>query len=194
MGLISFFGATFSLDVIALIEEMIIKKKLKTWSSVGRCSWFTFATLIGESDTRHRDSSGANGTRIVFAVWILYCFIIAASYSGALKAFLTLPVYQPPIDTLKDVLDSGLPWGMVLYGEEEEEMMASSEDAVIRRIWDEKNIKPYSPTVAEVDSVLEGKSIFIDWKSGLEPAIFVKYSTPSGDPLVHLANRPVFMP
>ena len=36
-------------------------------------------------------------------------------------------------------------------------------------------IKPYSPTVAEVDSVLEGKSIFIDWKSGLEPAIFVKY-------------------
>ena len=69
--------------------------------------------IEGESDTRHRDSSGANGTRIVFAVWILYCFIIAASYSGALKAFLTLPVYQPPIDTLKDVLDSGLPWGMV---------------------------------------------------------------------------------
>merc|ERR1719394_1603902 len=73
-------------------------------------------------------------------------------------------------------------------------MMASSEDAVIRRIWDEKNIKPYSPTVAEVDSVLDGKSIFIDWKSGLEPAIFVKYSTPSGKPLVHLAPRPVFMP
>lgn len=79
----------------------------------------------------------------------------------------------------------------VLYGEEEEEMMASSpEGSVIRRIWDEKivnkwvtlkkcpnasvQIKPYSPTVAEVDSVLEGKSIFIDWKSGLEPAIFVK--------------------
>ena len=29
--------------------------------------------------------------------------------------------------------------------------------------------------MAEVDSVLEGKSIFIDWKSGLEPAIFVKW-------------------
>ena len=42
--------------------------------------------------------------------------------------------------------------------------------------------------------MLEGKSIFIDWKSGLEPAIFVKYSTPSGDPLVHKASRPVFMP
>ena len=69
---------------------------------------------LGESDTRHRDSSGANATRIVFAIWILYSFLIAASYSGALKAFLTLPVYQPPIDNLKDVLDSGLPWGMVM--------------------------------------------------------------------------------
>ena len=69
--------------------------------------------IPGESDTRHRDSGGANATRIVFAIWILYSFLIAASYSGALKAFLTLPVYQPPIDTLGDVLDSGLPWGMV---------------------------------------------------------------------------------
>ena len=49
----------------------------------------------------------------MFAIWILYSFLIAASYSGALKAFLTLPVYQPAIDTLEDVLDSGLPWGMV---------------------------------------------------------------------------------
>ena len=91
----------------------VIQKKLKTWSSASRCTWFTFATLIGESDTRHRDSSGADATRTVFAVWILYCVIIAASYSGALKAFLTLPVYQPPINNLQDVLDSGLPWGMV---------------------------------------------------------------------------------
>ena len=50
-------------------------------------------------------------------------------------------------------------------------------------------IKPYSPTVAEVDSVLDGKLIFIDWKSGLEPAIYVKYSTPSGDPLVSQETR-----
>ena len=32
--------------------------------------------------------------------------------------------------------------------------------------------------MAEVDSVLLGESIFIDWKSGLEPAIYAKYSTP----------------
>ena len=45
----------------------------------------------------------------------MYCFILAASYSGSLKAFLTLPVYEAPIDNLEDVIDSGLPWGMVDY-------------------------------------------------------------------------------
>ena len=36
--------------------------------------------------------------------------------------------------------------------------------------------------------------MFIDWKSGLEPAIYVHYSTPAGRPLIHLAPDPVFMP
>lgn len=51
----------------------------------------------------------------------------------------------------------------------------------------------YAP-VPQIRPVYEGKKIFIDWKSGLEPAIFVRYSTPAGDPLIHVASRPVFMP
>ncbi len=39
-----------------------------------------------------------------------------------------------------------------------------------------------------------GKSVFIDWKSGLEVAIHVHYSTPSGEPLINQAPNPVFMP
>ena len=51
----------------------------------------------------------------------------------------------------------------------------------------------YAP-VPKIKPVYEGKKIFIDWKSGLEPAIFVRYSTPAGDPLIHVASNPVFMP
>jgi hypothetical protein len=36
--------------------------------------------------------------------------------------------------------------------------------------------------------------VLIDWKSGLDLAIFVHYSTPSGDKLIHRAPNPVFMP
>ena len=55
------------------------------------------------------------------------------------------PSYTSPISTLQQVLDSGLPWGMVLYGEEEEEMMAKSKDPVIKRIWNEKYVEEYAP-------------------------------------------------
>ena len=48
-------------------------------------------------------------------------------------------------------------------------------------------------SVFQIEGVYEGRSIFIDWRSGLEPAIRVHYSTPAGDPLVHLAPDPVFM-
>ena len=91
------------------------------------------------------------------------------------------------------MIESNLPWGMVLYGEEEEEMMANSEDPIIRTIWNNKIVAPYN-AVPQIRPVYEGKKVFIDWKSGLEPAIFVRYSTPAGDPLIHVASNPVFMP
>lgn len=92
--------------------------------------------------------------RCVLGAWIMYTVVIVASYGGNLKAFLTTPSYsgkdlneQPnlisspheyscltaePITTLKGILESGLPWNMVLYGEEEEIEMARSSDPVIR--------------------------------------------------------------
>ena len=41
-------------------------------------------------------------------------------------------------DTLSDVLSSGLPWGLILYGEEEEGIMEASKDEVIQKIWQVK--------------------------------------------------------
>ena len=82
----------------------------------------------------------------MIGVWVLYCLVASSSYAGNLKAFLTTPSFTKPINTLAEVLASGLPWGMVLYGEEEEEMMAQSEDPVVRRIWQEKIVTEYSPT------------------------------------------------
>ena len=48
------------------------------------------------------------------------------------------------MDKRLQVIESNLPWGMVLYGEEEEEMMANSEDPIIQTIWNEKIVAPYN--------------------------------------------------
>ena len=38
-------------------------------------------------------------------------------------------------DNLQEVLDSGLPWGLMLYGEEEEKFLEASTDPVLSLIW-----------------------------------------------------------
>ena len=55
------------------------------------------------------------------------------------------PTFTKPIQTLKEVVESGLEWGMVMYGEEEERMMAQSTDPVISAIWKYKVEEPYRP-------------------------------------------------
>ena len=80
--------------------------------------------------------------RIIIAVWILYCLVISSSYCGNLRAFLITPTLTEPINYLSDVVESGLPWGLILYGEEEERIMAQSTDPVISTIWKNKDIEP----------------------------------------------------
>ena len=82
---------------------------------------------------------------------------------------------------------------MVLYGEVEENLMATSQDPIIQKIWNEKIVEPFS-AIAQIRPVYDGEKIFIDYKSGLESAIFVRYVNPAGDPLIHVASNPVFMP
>ena len=38
-------------------------------------------------------------------------------------------------DNLGEVVKSGLGWGLILYGEEEEKVMAASSDPIISKLW-----------------------------------------------------------
>ena len=75
--------------------------------------------------------------------------VITSAYQGNLRAFLTTPTFSSPINTLAEVIESGLPWGMVgeqgCHGEEEESLMAQSTDPVISVIWRDKIEEPYRP-------------------------------------------------
>lgn len=39
---------------------------------------------------------------------------------------------------------------------------------------------------------LNGKRVLIDWKSGIEPAIYARYSKPNGEALIYMSPKPVF--
>ncbi|XP_068249304.1 DNA ligase 4 [Palaemon carinicauda] len=44
--------------------------------------------------------------KYLFGAWYLYCYYVNAMYSGTLTAFLSVPSYEKPIDSLSDILEA----------------------------------------------------------------------------------------
>ncbi len=61
-----------------------------------------------------------------------------ASYGGALRATYLRPELSARVRTLRDVLESGLPWKIIVYGDDFELEWERSEDEDVRRFWQEK--------------------------------------------------------
>ena len=58
-----------------------------------------------------------------------------SSYAGEIRSFFINPGTTSPLDNLGEVVESGLGWGLILYGEEEEKVMAASTDPVMSKVW-----------------------------------------------------------
>ena len=69
-------------------------------------------------------------------MWYLYALVITASYAGEIRSFFINPGTTSPLDNLRQVVDSNLGWGLILYGEEEEKVMATSQDPIISKLWE----------------------------------------------------------
>ena len=59
------------------------------------------------------------------------------------------PLVSERIETMQDVVDSGLPWDFVLYGEQIETVMATSDDPLLSTLWNGMNFVEYSFTGRE---------------------------------------------
>ena len=60
---------------------------------------------------------------------------------------MTIPKLTSPIDKLEEILESGLPWEMVVYGVEVEDAMASGALGLVsQQLWEDKIPREYSPT------------------------------------------------
>ncbi|CAB4069886.1 unnamed protein product [Lepeophtheirus salmonis] len=128
--------------------------------------------------------------------WFIFCLIITAGYSSKLKSFLTNPIYSKPINTIEDVLESGLPWGMVKYDElvrkPNKKMMEKSNDSSIKKIWKNMEFLPFN-ALPDVESVFQSKRIVFDYRMGLQASVQSGYSTQDGISFVHVSDEPIFM-
>ena len=124
--------------------------------------------------------------KCLVGVWYLYALVITASYAGEIRSFFTNPGTTSPLDTLAQVVQSPLPWGLILYGEEEEKVMAASTDPIISQIWSvschckswsvmllceqKKEEVKLDETYAVLKRVAAGEFVFLDYKNGVGAA------------------------
>ena len=100
-------------------------------------------------------------SRWLIVTWITAIFILSSSYSGMLKAAMTIPLYSKPISTLTDVLESELQVEIVDYVEYEGSF-SQSEDSNVKKIFDNRVNKEFSPFI-NVDKINTAISVHINY-------------------------------
>ncbi|KAG5884877.1 hypothetical protein JTB14_025041 [Gonioctena quinquepunctata] len=135
-------------------------------SSIQNCIWYMYGALLqqGGMHLPHADSA-----RLLIGSWWLVVLIIATTYCGNLVAFLTFPKIDIPITTLEDMIAhrDTITWSFTEGGYLENELKVS--DVPRFRLVYEKRLKRSSTDVdALINSIQEGKHVFIDWKMKLQ--------------------------
>ena len=73
---------------------------------------------------------------------MLVSFILGVAYGGNLRAFLANPPIPKSLNSIADLVQSGLPWTMSLYGELIEAELSTSKDPIMRTFWNNKVVVP----------------------------------------------------
>ncbi|XP_068224352.1 glutamate receptor ionotropic, delta-2-like [Palaemon carinicauda] len=103
--------------------------------------------------------------RIVLVFWYVFCLVIYASYAGTLTAFLTIPSYERPIDSLEDLTRAakdGYAPG-VQAGTSNEYFLKSAKSGLFKTLWDLTDPKRSFPPSGKVgiERVLTQKIVYM---------------------------------
>ena len=104
--LASLFIFSVGFMIISKVEGNLMNMNFREWNTFYEASWYAYGTFIGEAVTRDTRSDKTNILRLAMSVWILFCMIMAFSYSGTLRSFLITPIKNAPMSTLDQVSEA----------------------------------------------------------------------------------------
>jgi len=84
--------------------------------------------------------------------WLLLCFILGAGYGSNLRAIILKPQKEAPIDTFDELLSSGLPWRMMMFGGYLEKNARENGPPEVRKIMEETVETPLSSIYVDIVS------------------------------------------
>ncbi|XP_046988131.1 glutamate receptor ionotropic, delta-1-like [Schistocerca americana] len=122
----AYLWAAVGVSVLVATAALFIAKTSSTWllgeendtvlaggrySTVEDCFFRSLGLLVLQTpDVERRHTRVVGPTRHVLS-WLLIAYLlVTASYGSGLSSVLTIPRYEPPINTVRDLRDSGLNW------------------------------------------------------------------------------------
>ncbi|XP_068229235.1 glutamate receptor-like [Palaemon carinicauda] len=126
-------------------------------------SFNLFRSLVNQGN---RLVSRGSPLRFVFLFWYLFCYNIYAMYSGTLTAYLAIPTFEPPIDSLTDLpmaARDGFTIG-TLKASSTEHLFRYADSGIYKEVWSLFDpLKSLLPTPDEgFDKVLAEKFVLIN--------------------------------
>ncbi|XP_066976084.1 glutamate receptor ionotropic, kainate 3-like [Macrobrachium rosenbergii] len=107
---------------------------LKEPYSLASTSFNLFRSLVNQGN----DLEGNRWPlRFVFVFWYLFCYNIYAMYSGTLTAYLAIPAFEPPIDSLTDLPKAardGFTIG-TLKASSTESLFRNADSGIYKEVW-----------------------------------------------------------
>jgi hypothetical protein len=85
-------------------------KEYVAYTNALLCFLQTFSMILGEAVCVRPHTWYL---RLFFILWVFYCLLINTAYQSSLISVLTDPRYEPSVDTVEELLNSGMSYGFV---------------------------------------------------------------------------------
>ncbi|CAL4099409.1 unnamed protein product, partial [Meganyctiphanes norvegica] len=166
--------------VQGILENMIIP--------MSRIILHTYGSFISQSLV-FRTIPWITAGQILLGFWFLYSFLITTYYKTSLTASLAVPSRPSTIDSLIDLLNSDLNFGMIDAKGSEFQLFSTSDVQLYQQLF--KRMTFYSSSES-MGRVAEGSYAYIYFKSNLESIVNTQFTSRNGETNLHISKEEFF--
>ncbi|XP_047104526.1 ionotropic receptor 93a [Schistocerca piceifrons] len=105
-------------------------KKVNGLAKMVNCFWYMYGALLQQGGA---NMPKADSSRLLVGTWWLVVLVLVTSYSGNLVAFLTFPILEAPLTSVRLMPGRGLSWGLIT-GSSLEQLLKTSDDPELHKL------------------------------------------------------------
>ncbi|KAF2354328.1 Ionotropic glutamate receptor L-glutamate and glycine-binding domain [Trinorchestia longiramus] len=128
-------------------------------------------------------------TQVFIAIWLLYSLLTTTYYKSALMAVLAVPSVSPTLNSLQELYDSNLEYGMIDAKGSEYQLFSTSQLELYQKLFQKMSF--YS-SAESMRRVAKGHYAYIYFRANLESIVSTEYTDQGGKTDMHIAAENFF--